>query len=224
MRILLVEDDNRIGSNIKTMLEKKGYSVDLVALANDAHEHILIETYDLFLFDWKLPDGSGIELCKFVRSSEITTPVLILTAKSQIEDKVEGLDAGADDYLTKPFEWEELLARVRALLRRKEHDVVSPTITISDLEINTNSMTVTRKGEAVQLTAKEFALLEYLARNVNKVLTREEIQTHVWDENADSFNNTIEVHIRYLRVKIDEGHNQKLIKTVKNKGYMLCSN
>lgn len=223
MRILLVEDDNRIGNNIKTMLEKRGYSTDLVALAKAAHEHILIETYDLFLIDWKLPDGNGIDICKFIRKSNIKTPILILTAKSQIEDKVEGLDAGADDYLTKPFEQEELLARVRALLRRKEHDVVSPIIKIADLEINTNSMTVERNKIPILLTAKEFALLEYLARNVDKVLTREEIQTHVWDENADSFNNTIEVHIRYLRIKIDESHKLKLIKTIKNKGYMLCS-
>ena len=178
----------------------------------------------MFVFDWKLPDGTGIELCKFVRASKMQTPVLILTAKSQIEDKVEGLDAGADDYLTKPFEQEELLARIRALLRRKEHDIISPKIIVDDLELNINSMSVKRNGMAIQLTAKEFALLEYLARNIDKVLTREEIQTHVWDENADTFNNTIEVHIRYLRLKIDEGHKHKLIKTIKNKGYMLCSN
>ena len=224
MRILLVEDDARIGKNLKTILERNSYSVDLSVSIYEAKEHIQVETYDLFIFDWVLPDGTGIELCKFIRSTSLQTPVLILTAKTQLEDKVEGLDAGADDYLTKPFEKDELLARVRALMRRKEQDVVSPITKVADLELDTNSMAAKRNGVSIELTTKEFALLEYLARNVDKVMTREEILTHVWDENADAFNNTIEVHIRYLRLKIDEKHARKLIKTVKNKGYMLCSN
>lgn len=222
MRILIVEDDIRLADNIATMLKHDSYAVDVANNASEASDKVISPDYDLVILDWKLPDGSGIEICKMMREEEVFTPVLILTANSQNEDKVEGLDAGADDYLTKPFNHDELLARVRALVRRKDV-VTAPIIKISDLVIDTNLKLVSRNKVNIDLSPREYSLLEYLATRIDTAVSRVDLLSHVWDENANMFSNTVDVHIKYLRDKIDSNHATKLIKTVKGQGYALCS-
>ncbi|KKR05721.1 MAG: Two component transcriptional regulator, winged helix family [candidate division WS6 bacterium GW2011_GWF2_39_15] len=222
MRILIVEDDLTISKNLRTFLERSSYVVDVARHGNEGLERALNEEYDLVILDWMLPGKNGIEICHEIRKSGKTVPVIMLTAKSQVEDKVEGLDVGADDYLTKPFEMSELLARVRALLRRKYTQHRSGVIEAANLIIDTNSHIVKRGDKILELSVREYALLEYLASNMGIAMSREDILTHVWDENIDLFTNTVDVHIRYLRKKIDVGSKKKLIKTVKGVGYMLC--
>lgn len=222
MRILIVEDDIRLADNIATMLKHDSYAVDVANSVLEAEDKINSPDYDLVILDWKLPDGSGLDICKSMRAEEVFTPILMLTANSQSEDKVEGLDAGADDYLTKPFNHQELLARVRALVRRRS-SVVMPIITILDLKIDTNLKKVTRGNSEIELSPREYALLEYLATNMDKAISRVDLLSHVWDENANMFSNTVDVHIKYLRDKIDKKHSLKLIKTIKGEGYALCS-
>jgi DNA-binding response OmpR family regulator len=224
MRILIVEDDLKIAQTIGEMLRISHYVVEVANNAQEGAFKAETEDYDLIILDWMLPDQDGVTLCQALRAKKITIPILMLTAKSQLEDKVEGLEKGADDYLTKPFAMAELRARVRALIRRKTGASQSPIITIGDLEINTNTIQVKRQGNTVALTPKEYDLLEYLARNINKTVGREELLAHLWDANGDYFSNIVDVQVRYLRKKIDEPFKTKLIKTVKNKGYMLCNN
>ena len=221
MRILIVEDDIKLADNIGVFLKRESYAVDKVNTAVEAKDKIESSDYDLIIMDWKLPDGSGIDLCIEARKNMISTPILMLTSNSQLEDKVEGLNSGADDYLTKPFEVKELLARVRALCRRNVSTII-PVITIADLIIDTNLKRVERNGVFVDLSPREYALLEYLALRPCQSVNRIELLSHVWDENANMFSNTVDVHIKYLRNKIDEGHKQKLIVTVKGEGYALC--
>lgn len=222
MHILIVEDDDRIAKNIKKILESDNFKVTIAANGEDGLYQAVEETYDVIILDWMLPDQDGITVCKKIRQKKNTTPIIILTAKSQLENKIEGLNVGADDYLTKPFEGQELLARVKALIRRQSGRTQSPVIKIGHLEIDTNTTIVKMNRQVVNLAPKEYALLEYLAVNKGRVIDRMTLLHHVWGEDIDEFSNTIDVHIRYLRQKIDDNQEKKLIRTVKNKGYMLC--
>ena len=223
MHILLIEDDVRIAINIKKFLVKENFLITHVKNAEDALFQAETETYDVIILDWMLPDQDGPSICQTLRSKLNTTPILMLTAKSQIEDKVEGLASGADDYLTKPFSFEELLARIKALIRRKSGVTQSPLIVVNDLVIDTNLNQVKRSGKLIDLSPREYSLIEYLAINKNKTVDRMSLLHHVWGEDIDVLSNTIDVHIRYLRKKIDDNFEKKLIKTIKNKGYLLCS-
>ncbi len=222
MRILIVEDDTRIGANVQAVLRRESYAVDHVATAEEAAPRIFSEPYDLLIFDWRLPGMSGVDLCGKIRKEGSSTPVLMLTSRSQIEDRVQGLDTGADDYLTKPFDMNELVARVRALLRRPAQQIKNPVLQVGKLTIDTNTQAVHYDKDLIELAPREYALLEYLARHPNVALERMDIMSHVWDENADPFSNTVDVHIRYLRRKLDGLSTQPLIRTIKGKGYMLC--
>src|SRR3989338_4721467 len=222
MHILLVEDDKRISGNIKKMLEKANFLVTAADSGQDALFDAETQSYDVIILDWMLPDISGIEICTKLREAEVATPILMLTAKSQLEDKVEGFSQGVDDYLTKPFEMEELLMRVKALVRRKESGIKTTILKIADLTIDTNICKVKRADKEIKLAPKEYALLEYLMLNQGQTVDRMALLHHVWGEDIDLLTNTVDVHIRYLRAKIDEGHSQKLIKTIKNKGYLIC--
>lgn len=223
MRILIIEDDQRIAANLREMLTAQSYAVDICHTVSSGQTKAQSEDYDLLIIDWMLPDGTGPDIIKALRQDNCPTPVLMLTAKSQPEDVVDGLNSGADDYLPKPFQMDELLARVRALLRRPADTVPSPVIRLGDLIIDTNLHLVSRADLPISLSPREFALLEYLARHANQSLNRLDLLSHVWDENVDAFSNTVDVHIRYLRRKIDDNFTVKLIHTVKGKGYVLRS-
>ena len=220
MRILLVEDEVRMAGFIEKGLRESAYAVDVARDGEDALYRASINDYDAFILDVMLPSVDGIEVCRRLRSEGNNAPVLMLTARDATDDKIAGLDAGADDYLTKPFAFDELLARVRALLRRSG-EVRPNNITIADLVIDTAAHRVTRGGSDIALTAKEYALLEYLAREQGKVVGRAEIAEHVWDESFDAFSNLIEVYIKRLRKKMDDGFSRQLIHTRRGAGYIL---
>jgi len=220
MRILVIEDEKKVARFIKRGLEEAGYLVDV---ANDGEEGLYlaeIDDYDLIVLDLILPRKNGLEVCKELREQNIKVPILILSARDSVEDKVTGLDMGADDYLTKPFAFSELLARVRALLRRGE-TMVPVKLEVSDLLMDTVTHTVTRAGKEIKLTSKEYALLEYFMMNPGKVLTRTMLSEHVWDYTFDTFSNVIDVYINYLRNKIDHDFDSKLIHTVRGVGYVM---
>ncbi|HUZ93257.1 MAG TPA: response regulator transcription factor [Candidatus Paceibacterota bacterium] len=223
MRALIVEDQEKLAQSIKIGLEKEGYAADYV-LDGDAAERRLSmnhKEYDVAILDLTLPKKSGSEVCREIRAKGITTPVIVLTGKGELENKVELLNVGADDYLTKPFAFEELLARIKALLRRPTQSL-PVELKIGDLSLNTVTRRVVRSGREVpSLTLKEFALLEYLMRNANRVLNREQIYDHIWDFAANSFSNVVDVHIKNLREKIDSGHSRKLLETVRGVGYII---
>lgn len=221
MRILIIEDDEQIAENIHDMLESKGFAADTADNARNGLGKLADNPYDLIILDWMLPDMDGPEVCSIIRKQAMSLPILMLTAKTQPEDIISGLDSGADDYLTKPFVAGELIARVRALLRRSNPIVPDPIINIDNLTIDTNTHSVRRGNQYIPLSPKEYALLEFLSKNQGVCLSRLDILSHVWDENADELSNTVDVHIRYLRSKIDEGHKSKLIHTVKGKGYFI---
>ena len=223
MRILLVEDDIRISNFVSKGLRENSYAVDTAADGDDALFQASINSYDVIILDVMIPRKDGFEVCRQLRNDQIKTPILMLTARDAVEDRIKGLDFGADDYLTKPFAFAELLARIRALLRRG-NDVRPPNITISDLEIDTAAQRVWRGGKEISLTTKEYSLLEYLAREKGKVVGRAEIAAHVWDENFDAFSNLIEVYIKRLRNKIDENFDVPLIHTRRGAGYILNEN
>lgn len=220
MRILLVEDEAKIASFIQRGLKEEKYVVDCVDNGNNALYQLGINTFDLIILDIMLPGKDGISICKEIRKNGILTPVLMVTARNSIEDKVLGLDVGADDYLTKPFVFEEFLARVRALLRRNQSQK-SPVLKIADLELNQLTHQVFRAGKVITVTSKEYALLEYLLIHAGQVITRTMISEHVWNEDFDSFTNIIDVYIRYLRNKIDKDFACPLIHTIRGTGYML---
>lgn len=220
MRILLVEDEVRMAGFIEKGLRESAYAVDVARDGEDALYRASINDYDAFILDVMLPSVDGIEVCRRLRSEGNNAPVLMLTARDATDDKIAGLDAGADDYLTKPFAFDELLARVRAMLRRSG-EVRPNNITIADLVIDTAAHRVTRGGSDIALTAKEYALLEYLAREQGKVVGRAEIAEHVWDESFDAFSNLIEVYIKRLRKKMDDGFSRQLIHTRRGAGYIL---
>lgn len=224
MRILVAEDEHRIANSIKKGLEQEYYAVDIAYAGNEAFDLASTEDYDLIILDLMLPEINGLKICRELRKNNIHTPILILTAKGQIQDKVQGLDAGADDYVTKPFSFGELLARVRALIRRPKNSF-NTVLTILDLQLNTKSYEVKRGSKAIQLSSKEFSLLEYLMRQANKIVSKEQIISHVWNYDADILPNTIEVYIRNLRNKIDAPFKDKkpLINTVYGFGYKIES-
>jgi two-component system copper resistance phosphate regulon response regulator CusR len=220
MRILLVEDEVKVGSFIRKALEEESYAVDLCSNGLQAVELAQTGDYDLIILDLMLPGLSGLAVLGQLRNARVKTPVLILTARSRTDEKVKGLDAGADDYLTKPFAIEELLARVRALIRRGSGE--SPAILqLDDLVLNPVTREVTRAGHRIDLTSKEYALLEYFMRNTGRVLTRAMIAEHVWNLDFDTFTNVIDVYVNYLRNKVDRGHARKLIHTIRGSGYTL---
>ena len=225
MRILIVEDEEKLATDLKKSLEKEGFAVDYV-LDGEAGQR-RIETshkdYDLVVLDLMLPKKNGFEVCKEVRTINIVLPIIILTARDAIEDKVLALDSGADDYLVKPFAFEELLARIRALLRRPEQ-TLPEELKIKDLSLNTVTRKVFRKDRELPLTLKEFGLLEYLMRHPDQVLTREQILDHLWDFAFDSFSNVVDVHIKNLRKKIDGESNEKILETIRGVGYRIKSN
>ncbi|MFA6004941.1 MAG: response regulator transcription factor [Patescibacteria group bacterium] len=222
MRILVVEDEHRIANSIKTGLQQEKYAVDICYSGDEGFDLASTEEYDAIILDLMLPGMDGLAICRNLRKSRIHTPILMLTAKGQIQDKVTGLDAGADDYLTKPFSFEELLARLRALVRRPRV-ALETVLSVGTLKLDPKAYTVTRSGNALSLSSKEFSLLEYLVRNQGKILTKDQIISHVWDYDADVLPNTVEVYIRNLRIKIDEPFKKEkpLIRTVRGFGYQI---
>lgn len=221
MRILVVEDEHKIANSIKQGLEQEGFAVDVSFTGNEGYDMASTEEYDLIILDLMLPGMDGMKICSNLREESIHTPILMLTARTEIEDKVKGLTNGADDYLTKPFSFNELLARIRALLRRPKN-MLSEKIVCGDLCINTQTFDVKRNGKEISLSRKEFSLLEYLMRNKNKVTTKEQIINHVWDYDSDVLPNTVEVYMGYLRNKVDKPFKGKnLISTVRGFGYIL---
>lgn len=220
MRILLVEDEKKIASFIKRGLKEEHYVVDIAPNGEEALFLTEVNLYDLIILDIMLPGKDGISICQELRNKGIDVPILMLTAKDKIGERVLGLDSGADDYLTKPFSFDEFLARIRALLRRKRRDTAT-TFKLADLELNQLTHKVKRQGKDIPLTNKEYALLEYLMLHANQVVTRTMLAEHVWHENFDTFTNVIDVYVNYLRNKIDRGSNQQLIHTVRGRGYIL---
>ena len=222
MRVLVVEDDVRILEFIRKGLEEEGHAVDVAHDGDEALDWPAVVDFDAIVLDIMLPGRDGIEVCRTLRTRGVRTPILMLTARDTVEDRVAGLDSGADDYLVKPFAFAELLARLRALLRR-EPVLLGTTLEVADLSLDTVTRHVSRAGQPVTLTNKEYALLEYLMRHPNQVLTRTMIAEHVWNFDFDTGTNVIDVHIRYLRRKIDDPHDLKLIQTVRGAGYRISA-
>jgi len=218
MRLLIVEDDAGLAGILRDGLAEHHVDATLAPSFDAGRERAVLGTWDVIVLDVMLPGGSGFDLCTLLRRRGIRTPILMLTARDTVDDRVAGLDAGADDYLTKPFAFRELLARVRALARRGPA-LVPETVTVADLEADLGSRSVRRGGRPIQLTAKEFALLEFFLRHVGQVVDRAAITAHVWDENHDPFTNVLEVLIRRLRRKIDDPFEPKLIHTLRGAGY-----
>jgi heavy metal response regulator len=220
VRIMVVEDEKKVASFIKKGLEEEGYAVDIAVDGEEGLAMALECVHDLIILDIRLPKMDGLRLLQTLRQDKVTTPVLLLTVRATIEDKVLGLDAGADDYLTKPFAFQELVARVRALLRRRVE--TAPTVLqVGDLTLDPARRTVSRAGEKIDLTPREFALLDYFMRNPGRVLTRTMIAEHVWDYSFDTLTNVIDVYVNYLRKKIDAGRESKLLHTMRGVGYVL---
>ena len=216
MRILLVEDEHRISASIKKGLEQENYAVDVAYDGQSGYDLASTEDYDLIILDLMLPVLDGLTVCKKLRNAGFHTPILILTARGQVQDKVIGLNTGADDYLTKPFSFEELLARIRALSRRPKQSLPS-TLEFAGLTLDPSSFQVKKNGQKIDLTSREFSLLEYLLKNPQKILTRDQIISHVWNYDSDILPNTVEVYIRNLRRKIGGS----LIHTIRGFGYRL---
>ncbi|OGM11938.1 DNA-binding response regulator [Candidatus Woesebacteria bacterium RBG_16_34_12] len=223
MRILVVEDEHRIANAIKKGLEQENFAVDVSYNGSDGYDLASTEEYDVIILDLMLPGMDGLHVCKKLREEKNHTPILILTAKGSLEDKVKGLNLGADDYLVKPFAFEELLARIKALTRRPQNggDAV---LKIRNLTLDSINYEVKRNGKAINLSRKEFALLEYIMRNPDKIMTKDQIIAHVWDYDADILPNTVEVYIGYLRKKIDSAFpkSKPLIQTVRGFGYRIA--
>ncbi|MFC1808685.1 response regulator [Candidatus Omnitrophota bacterium] len=220
MRILLVEDEKRIASFIQRGLKEESYVVDLAYNGVDGLFQATHVPYDLIILDIMLPDLSGIDICRELRREHINTPILILTARGSTKDKVVGLDAGADDYLTKPFAFDEFLARVRALLRKNRREKTT-TLRVADIELDQLTRKVKRADTEIHLANKEYALLEYLMLHANQVVTRTMISEHVWNEDFDSLTNVFDVYIHRLRKKINEGFDEPLIQSLRGVGYVL---
>ena len=219
MRILVVEDEKKVAGFVKRGLEQEGYAVDLAEDGVDGQHMAETNDYDVVILDIMLPKKSGLDVLKELKEREIAAPILLLTARDSIDDRVKGLDLGADDYLTKPCAVEELVARLRALMRRGAQGAV--TLTFSDLSLDPGTRKATRGGVETALTLKEYALLEYLLRNPKRVLSRALIAEHVWDQSFDSETNVVDVYINHLRNKVDSDPSKKLIHTVRGVGYVL---
>ena len=222
MRVLLVEDDPGIARFVSKGLREQAYAVDVATSGENALYQTAINSYDLMILDVMIPAPDGFAVCRELRKAGQRMPILMLTARDAVEDRISGLDQGADDYLTKPFEFRELLARLRALLRRPEN-LRRESITVSDLVLDTAGQNVYRAGQQISLTTKEYALLEFLARNAERVVGRAEIAEHVWDEQFDPFSNLIEVYVNRLRRKVDGRSNSPLIHTRRGAGYVLSA-
>jgi DNA-binding response OmpR family regulator len=220
VRVLVVEDDPKLAGFIVRGLEEERYAVDRVGSGDDALAYACSIEYDLILLDLMIPGRDGTEVCRELRRRRRRAPILMLTALDRVQDRVEGLDAGADDYLTKPFAFEELLARMRALLRRRNM-IGQGLVKVADLELDQVSHRVTRAGGEIELTGREYALLEYLMVNAGRTVTRTMIAEHVWNESFDTYTNVIDVYVAYLRNKIDRGRGKRLIRTVRGVGYRL---
>lgn len=220
MHILLVEDEKKIATFIKRGLKEAGYIVDIACDGEEGYYIASTNEFDLIMLDLMLPKMDGVTLCKKLREDKIHTPIIMLTAKDNTTDKINGLDSGADDYLTKPFVFEELLARVRAHLRKKDNQEAT-RYQVADLTLDVLSHKVERAGKEIELTTKQYTLLAYLMRNAGTIVTRTMISEHVWDIHYDVSTNVIDVYINYLRTKIDKGHKKKLIKTIRGRGYTL---
>ena len=220
MKILVIEDERKVANFLQKGLKEEQYVVDVACDGLEGEHLAKTNDYDLILLDIMLPGKDGIEILKTLRQCQVNIPVIMLTAKEMVEDKIKGFNAGCDDYISKPFSFEELLVRIRAVLRRGS-GALSNVITFADLTLDLISHKVIRAGREIELTAKEYTLLEYLVRNPNRVLTRTMIAEHVWDYNYDSFTNVIDVYINYLRNKVDRGFSTKLIHTVRGVGYVL---
>lgn len=222
MKLLLIEDEPQIANLVRAGLEREGYAIDWVADGLNGEKRIEIyhDEYDLVILDLMLPGKNGIEICRHVRSKGITIPILILTAKSYVDDKVAALDGGADDYLTKPFDFKELLSRIKTLLRRPK-EKLDIELRCGEIVLNPGSRKVTLAGKEVKLTLKEFGILEYLLRHPNKVVTRDDILFNVWDFHFDSFSNVVDVHINHLRNKIAKGKQRNFLETIRGIGYRI---
>lgn len=223
MRLLIIEDERKIAGAIKKGLMQEAFAVDVCYDGDEGLAYALDETYDAIILDRMLPGRTdGIAICQALRNAKNNTPILLLTAKDKVADRVDGLNAGADDYLVKPFAFEELLARIRALLRRP-HEALAPVLALDDLTLNTQTFEVARSGQPLNLTRKEFALLEYLLRNQGRTVSKETIVGHVWDYDADILPNNVEVYVGYLRAKIDRAFPGRppLIHTLRGFGYKM---
>ncbi|WP_263366289.1 response regulator [Edaphobacter bradus] len=220
MRILLVEDEPKVSGFVERGLAAERYAVDVVADGREGLEMAETYPYDLIILDLMLPRMDGKEVLQRIRRNDTCVPILVLTARDTVEDKVLLFDSGADDYLTKPFAFAELLVRTKALLRRGPVNR-SSTLTVSDLELDRLTQQVKRGGKRIELTVKEYSLLEYLMQNVERVLSRNMIIEHVWDQSFDGITNIVDVYVRHLRAKVDDGHEIKLIRTVRGAGYMI---
>ena len=220
MRILVIEDDRKAAELLATGLEEEGLVVDVAATAEAGDEMASVNNYGVIVLDWLLPDREGVVVCRDLRRRGVSTPILMLTARDALEDRVTGLDAGADDYLVKPYGFSELMARIRALLRRS--DLSRPVVLrVDDLELDTVSQLVARDGEPIELTAKEYAILEVLMRHAGAVVPRSAVTEHVWVSELDMSPNLLEVHLSRLRRKIDHGRRSSLIHTIRGRGYMI---
>ena len=222
MRVLVVEDERRIADFISRGLSEQGYAVDVAYDGDEALDWANVAEFDVIILDVMLPARDGIEVCHILRERGLRTPILMLTARDAVEDRVRGLDSGADDYLVKPFAFAELLARLRALTRR-EPAPLGTVLQVGDVVLDTTTREASRKGMCLELTSKEYALLEYLMRHPNQVLTRTMIAEHVWNYDFDNATNVIDVHIRNLRRKIDDPFPTKLIQTVRGAGYRISA-
>jgi len=221
MKILIIEDEHKIANSIKKALEHEHYIVDVAYDGTTGYDLAVSESYDLIILDRLLPGMDGLQICTKLRESSIHTPIIMLTAKGQLEDRVEGLDSGADDYLVKPFALLELFARIRALTRRPK-TATTPILSIDGLSLNTSTYEVKRNDKKIQLSSKEFSLLEFLLRNPRKVVTKEQIMSHVWSYDSDVLPNSVEVYIKHLRDKIDNPFKEpELIQTVRGFGYKI---
>lgn len=220
MRILLVEDNRRLNNSLRASLEEDGYAVDPAYDGQEGEELAELYPYDAIILDIMLPVKDGLEVCRQLRNKRINTPILMLTARDSVEDRVTGLDSGAEDYLVKPFAIEELRARLRALLRRDSPDK-SGRLRVADLTLDPATHFVERDGKSIRLTAKEFSLLEYFMRNPNRVITREMAESHIWSYDFQAMSNVVDVYVRRLRRKIDDPFEVKLIETLRGTGYRL---
>jgi len=222
MRVLVVEDERKIADFIRRGLTEQGYAVDVAYDGEEALDWPTVADFGVVVLDVMLPGRNGIEVCRTLRERGVRMPILMLTARDAVDDRVLGLDSGADDYLVKPFAFAELLARLRALTRR-EPGVMAPSLEIGDLTLDTTTREVSRAGKLIETTTKEYAILEYLMRHPNQVLTRAMIAEHVWNYDFDNASNVIDVHIRNLRRKIDDGFSTRLISTIRGAGYRISS-
>lgn len=220
MRILIVEDEKKVAAFIKKGFEEETYAVDVAHDGEEGYNLAEMGQYDLIVLDLMLPKMNGMDVLGKLRDNKVNTPIILLTAKDSVEDKVTGLNKGADDYLTKPFAFSELLARVRSLLRRGQTETKT-VLQVGNLTLDLVSHKVNRDGEEIELTGKEYSLLEYFMRNEGKVLTRTMIAEHVWDYNFDTFTNVIDVYVNHLRKKIDKKHSEKLLHTLRGVGYVM---